>query len=69
MAVQVFLGQPAAHIKQWMIDHPPTPPEDPDPDLVDESSQGKLVAALENCTPDQFNGLNYTGTDEHVQEK
>ena len=64
MAVQVFLGQPAAHIKQWMIDHPPKPPEDPDP--VDESSWGKLVAALENCTPDQFNGLNYTGTDEHV---
>ena len=38
MAVQVFLGQPAARIKQWMIDHPPKPPEDPDPDLVDESS-------------------------------
>lgn len=62
MLVQVFLGEPPAHIKQWIIDHPPKPPEDPDP--VDTSDWGKLVAALENCTPDQFNGLNYTGTNE-----
>lgn len=38
MSVQVFLGEPPARIKQWIIDHPPKPPEDPDP--IDTSDWG-----------------------------
>ena len=29
MSVQVFLGEPPAHIKQWIIDHPPKPAAEP----------------------------------------
>jgi len=63
MGTAIFLGMPPANIRQWIIDHPPTPAEEPDP--VDSSAWGQVVAALENCTPDQFNGdtLAYTGSD------
>ena len=65
MAIQIFLGEPPAHIKQWIIDHQPMK-EEPDP--VDTSDWGKLVAALEDCKPSDFNGLNYVGENELLTE-
>lgn len=67
MAVQVFLGQPSARIKQWIIDHHPKPVEDPDP--VDLTPWGQLVSALENCNPSDFTAMDYTGSDASLINK
>jgi len=43
MGTTIFLGEPPAKIKKWIIEHS----EQPDP--VDSSAWGQVVAALENC--------------------
>lgn len=49
MGIKIFLGEPPAHIKQWIIDHHGGG-EEPDP--VDNTAWGKLVAALEGGCSD-----------------
>jgi len=58
MAVDVFLGEPPPAIKEWIIAH--AGGDTPDP--VDTSDWGQIVAALEECTPSDFNGLSYVGS-------
>ena len=59
MASQIFLGEPPARIKAWIIEH--ASGDTPDP--VDTSDWGQIVAKLENCSASDFNGLAYVGSD------
>lgn len=57
---RLFLGNPPENIKQWIITHYDTEPSAP----TDGSPYGRIVAALEACSPSDFDmdTLEYKGT-------
>jgi len=60
MSTSIFFGKAPANVLKWIVEH--SAHEDPDP--VDTSMWGQVVAALEDCRPSEFNmaNLTYTGS-------